>query len=613
MHLKATQRWAWFLAGETLPSGHRLLAVPCSQRPDILATIQSASNSGALVDSGPETDTSETCVESQSIGLSLRSIGRMISGFGELNTSQFREPVTDTESMAQQCRVTFRPLPKGYKDAKILGLREQLQVELEAFGVQVLSWEDATVDFYQTGTIPFLRKSISYKTRGVVGSVNAVFDVTRPKGIWTWLGILLTELMYLLECLVRRKPADSLPALARLSLWSEDLAVRNLMDHRRTQVLTLSDVDSRLVEPDQPYTERVRLGLAALAESLAHMVLGVSGEKISMINLNMADSVFEQSEIRRFTRHVLIPKLFVPIVPLLQSYFEVEHHDPQDHPSVEEVAEMGRRLAPTGLLPGGYRIRSILWRKSRSDLVRMYADGRTGVSFGFIARVEQPIYVGPEEISEVDWLNLPASKVYPSDEVRRSEQGRNYVKVDSIDGTVYRQIPDLWIASSRSGSVKTNLDPNRDVMRIGYDGRFRMSLPIGTEVGELKPSFDIRVMVALGLAAALYRPKFIANGAALFHFHGYPHRNWFGDEERHLGADNPTVPCGTFEAGALNFEAMAELASTLDGTSPLVCTIEPDHGTNVIAQDWQHLVARVIEGVDRGQIELGNRHFSSLA
>ncbi len=545
--------------------------------------------------------------------LSLGSIGRLISGFGDLKTSQYRDPVTDTESMARLCRVTFRPLPEGFDNRQVLELRQQLETELSQFGVEVVPWEQATVDFYQTGYVPCLGKPWSYKTRGVLGNINAVIDVERPRSWKTQLGVAVTEALYMAGRWIRRQQAeDSLPAIARLTLWSEDLAVRNLMDHRRTQVLTLADVDERLTSAEEPYANRVQLGLAALAHNLAHMVLGLSGSKISMINLNMADSTYEQSELRHFTRHVVVPKLFVPIVPLLQSYFEVHHHDPDQHQEIADVAEMGRQLAPTDLLPAGHRIKSVLRRRSRSDIVRLYADGRTGVSFGFIACVEKPRYVGPPEIDAAEWGELEPCQVYPPEELRRTPAGRYYVRIQDEGHDVYRQVPDIWLASSRSGSNKTDLDVSRDVIRIGYDGRFHMSLPRGTEADDLRPSFDIRVMLALALSTALHHPEWIEDGAAMFHFHGYPSRDWLEPDDLFAGAEHPTVPCGTYEAGALNFQAMARMAPQLKSPNSLACTIEPDHGTNIIARDWRHLVRRVREGVERGEIALGNKHFHSL-
>jgi hypothetical protein len=116
----------------------------------------------------------------------------------------------------------------------------------------------------------------------------------------------------------------------------------------------------------------------------------------------------------------------------------------------------------------------------------------------------------------------------------------------------------------------------------------------------------------VALAAALYAPDLLADGAPLFHFHGYPHRDWFAPGEAFAGAENPAVPCGTAEAGVFNFQAMVRLACRYGSALKLGCLIEPDHGTNILARDNAYLVTRVREGVERGQLQLGGQAFSSL-
>ncbi|MGH2415630.1 MAG: hypothetical protein ACRDEA_18450, partial [Microcystaceae cyanobacterium] len=54
------------------------------------------------------------------------------------------------------------------------------------------------------------------------------------------------------------------------------------------------------------------------------------------------------------------------------------------------------------------------------------------------------------------------------------------------------------------------------------------------------------------------------------------------------------------------------LADQYNGNIALASLIEPDHGTNIIAHDWEYLIARLKAGCEQGQIELGGRHFASL-
>ncbi len=547
-------------------------------------------------------------------GLSANTVGRLISGFGERPTSLHREAVIDLDEMAKTCQVTFRPLPKGYRHPVITTLRDNLDRALRRNGVRVVPWEQATIDYRQKGFLPILRRPFYVNIRAVHNGIHAIIDVERPVSLMRRLGIHATEWLYWLTCrLSPRARRDSIPAIGRLSLWADDHAAKHIQDHTKTQVVTLTESGRHLADAHLPYDRRIRLGLALLARLFTQIAIGIHKTNISVLNMNLTDSVVDCSELDQFVRTCLVPKLFVPITPLLPSQFEVGHYEPQTTDSPQKLVYLSKALGSSGLLPSGETLSRLLKRASRRDMVKALTDGRTGVSFGFIAHIEPPCYIGPREISASQWHDLSATTVYPSDEIRRDAQDRLYARIQLNGTTVYRQIPNLWIASSRSGCDKTQLRLDRDVIRVGYDGHLHVQLPKDVSLDDdLNPSYDIRVMLAVALGAALYAPDLLANGAPLFHFHGYPHRDWFAAGEAFSGVENPAVPCGTTEAGIFNFQTMAQLASQHGAALKLGCLIEPDHGTNILARDAEYLVARVREGVERGQLTLGGQAFSTL-
>lgn len=547
-------------------------------------------------------------------GLSANTVGRLISGFGERATSLHRDAVTNLDDMARTCQVTFRPLPRGYHNDAILSLRDDLERALRDNGVRVVPWDEATVDYRQKAFLPLVNRPFYIHTRAVHGDIHAVIDVERPVSLLRRLAIHATEVLYRLTCRLSSKARrSSIPMIARLTLWVDDHAAKHVQNHTKTQIVTLTQFGRHLADARLPYERRIRLGLAILADLFTQIAIGVHGTRVSVLNMNLTDSVVERRKLDEFVRTCLIPKLFVPITPLLPSQFEIGHYDAQTTDSPQKLVELSDALGSAGLLPNGETLCQLLRRTSRRDMVKALMDGRTGVSFGFIAYIEPPRYTGPRNISATQWHDLAPSDAYPSDEIRRDAKGRLYARIQLNETTVYRQIPDLWIASSRSGCDKTKLHLDRDVLRIGYDGHLHVQLPPEASVDDdLNPSYDIRVMVAVALAAALYAPDLLAHGAPLFHFHGYPHRDWFTSGEAFGGAENPAVPCGTAEAGVFNFQAMARLACRHGSALKLGCLIEPDHGTNILARDNAYLVTRVREGVERGQLQLGGQAFPSL-
>jgi hypothetical protein len=330
--------------------------------------------------------------------------------------------------------------------------------------------------------------------------------------------------------------------------------------------------------------------------------------------MNLSDSIFSKKDIESFVLKSLIPKVFVPITPLLLSRFQLGQYNPQESSYAANLVRLGQELASTGLFPSGFKLDDVIKRKSHRDIVNVIVNGRTGVSYGFVAYAEPPQYIGAVEITATEWENLSPIEGFSSDEIRKNGQNRRYLKIKVGDEYLFKQIPDIWLVSSRSGANKTDLNLTSDIIRIGLQERLLLELPEGieAEMVDIKPSYDIYVMLAISLAAALYTPELIKNGAPMVHFHGYPAFDWFEKNEYCVGVNNPSVPCGTYESGVFNFLGISSLAKNSKETIDLVGLVEPDHGTNFIASDMEYLVARLKAGCAEGQIELGGKHFASL-
>ena len=277
---------------------------------------------------------------------------------------------------------------------------------------------------------------------------------------------------------------------------------------------------------------------------------------------------------------------------------------------------MGKRIEPTGLLPPGFKLASAIKSKAQKDFIDWIVDGRTGVSYGFVAYGEEPQYCGEKEVSRQEWQCFSSVEGFDFHEVRQNKQGRWYVKTILGTQTTFKQVPDLWFVSARSGSDKTNLNPERDILRVGLiQGQFILQLPKGIDLttADIKPSYDIFVMAAIVLGASLYMPKLIEkSGLPMFHFHGYPSVEWFDFGEYVAGIKNPSLPCGTYESGVLNFLAMHVLAIQHEDNVKLASLVEPDHGTNMISNDSEYLIDRLIAGCKREQIELGGKYLPVL-
>ncbi|MFN6565888.1 hypothetical protein [Dendronalium sp. ChiSLP03b] len=548
-------------------------------------------------------------------GLSLQTIGRLIGETGDQLSLECKEPIIDPKLMAQKLSITFRPLPKGYKNTQILKFRTELEQKLQEYGVKVTPWQQATTEFRYEINIPFTNIKKSIKTRVVKTGINAVIDVDRPPTVRSRAETFAAEKLYqLYSRFILKDRKISVTRIGSLIAWAEDCAAKFIEDPTNTQVIVLTNLDKEFVNFQTPYQQKIKMGLNTLVRTFSEIVIGVSDSQFSILNMNLSDSVFSMDEIDRFVLKSLIPKVYVPILPLPLSKFKLGNYNTQSSSYAQKLVSLSTQLADTNLFPPGSKLSEVIKRQSHRDIVNVIVNGRTGVSYGFVAYAEPPQYIGEIEIPESEWESLTPITGFNSDEVRQNTIGRRYLKTKTGTEYQFKQIPDIWICSARSGSNKTNLQLESDILRIGLTDRLLLDLPEGVDpkLADIKPSYDVYVMLAIALSASLYAPSLINNGMPMIHFHGYPAVEWLQQHEYVMGVDNPSVPCGTYESGVFNFLGIYNLVNQYGTDINLACLIEPDHGTNIITPNLEYLLARLKTGCEQSAIELGGKHFASL-
>ncbi|NIP37516.1 MAG: non-ribosomal peptide synthase [Candidatus Dadabacteria bacterium] len=507
--------------------------------------------------------------------------------------------------MAKKVRVTFRPLPDGYNNKEIIKFREALQQKLVECGVENLSWEEST----EKPTGSFINRAIV--GRRVKRNVHAVIDLKREYSIIRKAFSSFAEFVYGMM----RDPERSVMGILKISGWADNFTARWLADPYNTQVVTLKSLDSEFIDKETPYDRKIVIGLQDLISTMSEIVIGISGDKFSIVNMNLSDSSYTHEEIDDFIKKSFIPKIYAPIKPPVLNRFIQSEYDPQSSEFVKRLAELGKELKKTDLFPHGSKFSDKIPRQSHRDVVEKILEGRTGVSYGFIALVESPGYEGKKLITPQKWAKLSEIKNVNKEYVREDSGGRWYIKSVIRGKTIYQQLPDIWICTSRSGSDKTNLDPKSDIVRVGLiKGKLYLQTPMGVDLKrrDIRPSFDTYVILAQALSCALYTPEIIEDGMPIVHFHGYPDPQWFSDNEYHIGAQNPSMPCGTIEAALLNFAGVYDIVNENGQTMNLLCLVESDHGVNILGPRTQYLVERLMEGSLSGDIMLGGRFLPEL-
>jgi len=506
--------------------------------------------------------------------------------------------------MAKKVRVTFRPLPRNYGNQIVIKFREKLKNKLEEHGVNVIPWDEAAE--VSDGWI-----SKVLKTRKVKRNIHAVVDVKRDYSLTRTFLSGIAERMYG----YLRKPDMSVMEILRVSGWADDFTARYVQDPFNTQILTLMPLEPEFANQSTTYDRKIAIGIQNLIATMSEIIMGIAPDKFSLVNMNLSDSIYLNEGMDDFVLNSLIPKIYAPIKPPVLNRFKKGEYDPEESVFPQQLAELGRLIKSTNLYPRGSKFSEKVKRQSHKDVVEKIMEGRTGVSYGFIALAEAPVYEGKAIITKSTWDKLTKVESVDDDMVRENKKGRWFVRTVIRGKEIYQQVPDMWITTSRSGSDKTNLDPSCDIVRIGVvKGKLHLETPRGVDLNrkDIRPSFDTYVILAQALASALYTPDLIKNGLPILHFHGYPDPNWFGKGEYHSGANNPSLPCGTVEAALLNYSAIYELANNNGKGMKMLCLVESDHGVNIMGLDKDHIIKRLTDGVDKGHVKLGGTYLPDL-
>ncbi|MFM6252792.1 MAG: hypothetical protein ACKPEQ_27215, partial [Dolichospermum sp.] len=132
-------------------------------------------------------------------GISLQTIGKLIGGFSGESPIGYKPPIINPKFMAENLKVTFRPLPDYYQNKTIIRFRQQLIFYLQKHGVKVIPWKEATIQLQHTIKIPIINWNQSLKIQVVRADIDAILDVERPNSWFRKLGIIIAENWYKLS------------------------------------------------------------------------------------------------------------------------------------------------------------------------------------------------------------------------------------------------------------------------------------------------------------------------------------------------------------------------------------------------------------------------------
>lgn len=382
---------------------------------------------------------------------------------------------------------------------------------------------------------------------------------------------------------------------------SEDLAIHHVSGLYQNPLVAIYDspVPVRQTDSLQEILDAIT---GVLAWNMTHIPIFASDDNWTFCTMNGA--VVDCSLGDGFQGQVLnrlIPKLAAQVIPPQKDEFIIRHgaldlSSGKYDNHIEDLFESSRLWKQNGLMLSHTSVNDLKYRGTLyRRIVSSYLDGRTGMSYGFLAR-QLPTHISPalkrSEHPESETLRWTTNGTATSD-------GKTLAKLHVLGEEWIVPIPDVWVLGTRSGCDKANLDPAKDLIRLGLEqGTIILETPRSINEEAVRPSYDTLAILAhclgnavvasilLALDENAYFPRILSqNGLTLSHWHGYLKDDAVPTGYVSHGANNPPVSCSTSQSAIYAFagkiralEAVLSQGLTYRGDIHL----EPHHGLNVI-------------------------------
>lgn len=518
--------------------------------------------------------------------------------------------------MADQLNITFYPKRGAKVSPATVAFFEKLQETFRVLRVNIVPYEQALEKLPPSKVFKRLLFGVKEDIRhlwirGVLGKEHEIFFT--PSGL---MGLLRRT---------RIKKGISVVVLGEQKVG--EMPMEFIYSFKDSSVVSIVDFPENIDE-ETGFTKHFDTAMALFSYHMTNIVVGVSQEKWILYNFNASHPIYPNAaDISDPVLKALIPKIVAPIVPNRFSEFLVERtsfnpRDAVNGPIVQDLVGGALRFEDTKLYPAGKKIDQLPFRNSFHRWVgKLHLDNRNGMSFGFLARQMPTIVPKLVPLSQID------SELFKS----VSEEKDFFVYRDEIylilrvGGSEYvLKTPDIWVLTQRSGSDKTHVNPDTDLLKLGLShGKMRIQAPNGLVLhDDYKPSFDTRVILAHALgnvivAAILkhilkestFAKQLEKSGLSISHWHGYmdPQKIPFGWHA--YGSSNPHVACSSPQSAIYALAGKLEILSyVLKNNLPYNgdVHIEPHHGTNITYTNLNDLVTLLL--ADPKITELGNKY-----
>lgn len=496
------------------------------------------------------------------MGLSIEAIKKILDIQDDIVMSE--------DEMAKKLKVTFYPKISKDTTGKVREFAYNLKESLIELGVDIIPYEE---------TLEYIKLSRKFKMLLMAVSINIK---NLMKGNFGWFNFDWGK-----------KIKKGISVIIVGEGETGDLPVDHVMSLRDNPMVLITD-QPQGISTKSSFHNHLEASLDIFSWNVVNLIVSVGQEYWTVYSFNMSYPMYKiETDFKENVLHALVPKIYAPVVPPKVSDFEVKNgefnvSDDIYKPYIDDLIDSGKAFEKTKLYPEPKKISEFKFRNYFYKwLGSLLLDKRNGMSYGFIARQ----------------LPMELSKVAESGDSRDKDyffkDKKLYISFDYDSKQYELKVPDIWVLTSRSGSDKTKLDPEKDIVRMGLvSGKIVMETPKGIDVGpDYKPSFDTKVILAHSVSNAIFasiikhfNPKsalakdFESNGRALAHWHGYFDPEKLPNGWNSFGESNPSVSCSAPQGAAYAFKGKEKMfINLINSDIDYVADIhlEPQHGSNI--------------------------------
>jgi hypothetical protein len=526
-------------------------------------------------------------------------------------------PLTSKE-MASQLEITFYPFEKGNIPTEVLSFYDKLLKSFKDLSVNIIPFSEAVErtsfkDKFKRAVIflkIYVQQFLLYFKKGENPNIGE-FNLKH----------------FILFVFSRKLKRDI--AVFKLQQNNEDsktpLPINLKYSFRRNPIITIVKNDSSLNINDDPFNIHMERALNLFSWYMSNIIIYTDPKYWTIYSFNLSHPCYELED-DLFNEKILsslIPKIAAPVAPPSLKEFEIspEAFDPKDPsilPYINDIVLSGPMFEKTGLFPKGKKVSDLRFRNPlHAKIGSLHLDKRNGMSYGYLSRV-MPINFGN---------NIENSKFESTTnkDFIINKDGKALFRVNFNNKSLLFELPDVWVVTTRSGSNKTSIDPNRDVILMGVQNG-KLLIKHSKYINftyDYKPSFDTKVILTHALTSAMfgsvlnylgvqkeYTNLIASQGFALAHWHGYINQEKYSNLWNSYGLENPPVSCSAPQASVYAFEGKRKIIEDIILNQKVMKNevhIEPQHGINVTYSSLLELSNLLVSKIDISM--LGNKYF----